>query len=71
MTQVHHILKEIAEDATELKLNTTGQNVNPDAPCALLGDLNALCKSDYSSEHWAGLEKLNAARGWNPPVDDK
>ena len=36
----------------------------------LVGDLNALCRSDYSEGEWAAHEAQNAAKGWAVPVDD-
>jgi endonuclease/exonuclease/phosphatase family metal-dependent hydrolase len=39
-------------------------------PLLLCGDLNALSRADYSDEHWAGLERRHAARGWAAPRDD-
>ena len=34
----------------------------------LMGDLNAMTRSDYSAEEWAAHEKRNADAGWEPPA---
>lgn len=36
-------------------------------PVALLGDFNALTRSDYSSSEWDAIEAINKANGWKPP----
>jgi len=35
----------------------------------LLGDLNALRRSDYDDEAWTHLERRNEINGWSPPAD--
>merc|ERR1712232_1182429 len=39
------------------------------SPHALVGDLNALRRADYSHQEWAAVEEKAAANGWVPPVD--
>merc|ERR1712176_1182752 len=34
----------------------------------LVGDLNALTRSDYADEEWATLEERAAANGWSGPA---
>lgn len=38
-------------------------------PHLLVGDLNAMRRSDYSPEQWAALEERNRQKGWGPPAD--
>ena len=42
-----------------------------DEQCLLLGDLNALCRADYTAEQWAAHAAYNAARGWPPPCAEE
>ena len=34
----------------------------------LVGDLNALTRTDYDSEEWSMLEAKNQKNGWSPPA---
>jgi len=36
-------------------------------PVAILGDLNALTRSDYSDVEWESIEAVNNANGWSRP----
>lgn len=38
-------------------------------PHLLVGDLNAMKRSDYSEEEWAALEARNSRNRWSPPED--
>ena len=51
-TQLRHIVRSLGGDERAV---------------VLLGDLNALTRSDYSADEWAVLEGENAANGWHPP----
>lgn len=41
--------------------------IAPHGAVALLGDLNALTRSDYSTEEWGALQRHNRKKGWAPP----
>ncbi|KAL1522303.1 hypothetical protein AB1Y20_017295 [Prymnesium parvum] len=55
--QTHHLLQplRLAEGARQ---------------CLLLGDLNALCREDFTSAEWEAHERHNRKKGWAPPVDE-
>ncbi|CAK9040057.1 unnamed protein product [Durusdinium trenchii] len=38
-------------------------------PHLLVGDLNAMKRSDYSAKEWAALETRNSENRWSPPED--
>lgn len=40
-----------------------------DVPHLLLGDLNALKRTDYSSKEWQAVAAKHEATGWEPPQD--
>ncbi|CAE7654963.1 unnamed protein product [Symbiodinium sp. KB8] len=42
-----------------------------DLPHLLVGDLNAMKRSDYTDQEWAGLEERNALKGWAPPENSQ
>ncbi|CAE7204324.1 unnamed protein product [Symbiodinium sp. CCMP2456] len=42
-----------------------------DLPHLLVGDLNAMKRSDYTDQEWAGLEQRNALKGWAPPENSQ
>jgi len=42
-----------------------------DLPHLLVGDLNAMKRSDYTDQEWAALEARNAEKGWAPPEDSE
>ena len=53
--QARHVLRQLGDDEQ----------------CLLLGDLNALCRADYTAEQWAAHAAYNAARGWPPPCAEE
>jgi len=55
-TQLGHVIDELGQAGGAL-----GGNV------VLMGDLNALTRSDYDKAHWNVLERCNQAKGWAPP----
>ena len=38
--------------------------------CLVVGDLNALCRRDYTVAEWGEHEQYNLAQGWDQPVDE-
>ena len=40
-------------------------------PHLLVGDLNAMKRSDYSNKEWKALETRNSKNSWSPPEDSK
>lgn len=45
------------------------QRLSKGLPHLLVGDLNAMKRSDYSEEEWAALEQRNLKNRWSPPED--
>lgn len=60
-------LDHIAEREREVQLDHVIESLEPHRSVVLLGDLNALTRSDYSDAHWDVLRKCNRAQGWAPP----
>jgi endonuclease/exonuclease/phosphatase family metal-dependent hydrolase len=62
-------LDHIAEREREAQIDHIIEALEPHAGknVVLLGDLNALTRSDYTQGHWHTLEKCNQAKGWAPP----
>eukprot|EP01052_Picozoa_sp_SAG31_P017431 SAG31_NODE_1192_length_9459_cov_15.271581_4_plen_332_part_00 len=66
-------LDHISESERVVQLDHVVQTLKPqqsrydDFSTVLLGDLNALTRTDYDDHDWAALEAYNEKAGWNPP----
>jgi endonuclease/exonuclease/phosphatase family metal-dependent hydrolase len=60
-TQLAHVVRALGEPEQQQPGGGGGVIV-------LMGDLNAMTRSDYSAEEWAAHEKRNAGAGWEPPA---
>ena len=63
-------LDHITEEEREVQLSHVLQSLESFAegkPVAILGDFNALTRSDYSSSEWDAIEAINKENGWKPP----
>ena len=58
VTQMRHVLRCLASDAAA-------------SHTLLLGDMNALRRTDYTDAEWEQHEAHNAANGWQPPSDSE
>ena len=67
-THLDHISE--AERRTQLShvVRALGEHEQPGRAIVLLGDLNAMTRSDYSNDEWAAHEKRNADAGWGAPA---
>ena len=59
--QLKHIVEELIPKDIESEKNTD---------IILLGDLNALTRSDYNDEDWKRIEDTAEKNGWSPPEPD-
>jgi len=61
-------LDHIAEEQRQIQLAHILDTLQPNAGQALLvGDFNALTRSDYQDHEWAALENRNFCKKWAPP----
>ena len=67
-THLDHISE--TERRTQLAhvVRALGEPEQPGGAIVLMGDLNAMTRSDYNSAEWAAHEKRNADAGWEPPA---
>mmetsp|Transcript_80364 Transcript_80364/g.152789 ORF Transcript_80364/g.152789 Transcript_80364/m.152789 type:complete len:342 (-) Transcript_80364:81-1106(-) len=62
-------LDHINEEQRGIQLNHVLEALGPNASRALLvGDLNALHRSDYMEQEWTALEDRHRANRWTPPT---
>ena len=67
-THLDHISE--TERRTQLAhvVRALGEPKQSGGAIVLMGDLNAMTRSDYNSAEWAAHEKRNADAGWEPPA---
>ena len=67
-THLDHISE--PERRTQLAhvVRALGDSGQLDGSAVLMGDLNAMTRSDYTEDEWAAHEKRNADLGWEAPT---
>lgn len=70
VTHLDHMSSEERRTQTRHVLRTFDASATANEQCILLGDLNALCRTDYSDAEWVAHERYNAEKGWGAPVDE-
>eukprot|EP01045_Picozoa_sp_COSAG04_P000992 COSAG04_NODE_29_length_36122_cov_73.422619_14_plen_202_part_00 len=61
-------LDHISEAERRVQLEHVVSRLPPSVTTVVMGDLNALTRSDYTDGEWAALERRNAEAGWDPPA---
>jgi len=60
-------LDHMSEDQRGVQMSHVLEVLGSRPRAVLVGDLNALTRSDYSDSAWAVLEDRAASNGWSPP----
>ena len=61
-------LDHISEAERRVQLEHVVSRLPPSVTTVVMGDLNALTRSDYTDGEWGALERRNAEAGWDPPA---
>lgn len=66
--QLEHIT-EILSPQRRVSWDRSGdEQRSPRIPDIVIGDMNALTRTDYSDVEWEALEQLHASNRWSPPA---